>query len=200
MNRRLKMNERLQFLQAFLKNPLHVGAISPSSPELARAMLRGLKPTRENIILELGLGTGAITKFIRQIVPDEESYLGIEINREFVVRLKKQFHNLNIVCGSATEAFEIHGKSGLGKVGYVVSGIPFVSLPNGVGEGILSEITKFMDAGNCMFRTFQYAHGYYLPPAVKLREFMRKRYGKSKRSALVVKNIPPAYTLTWSTV
>jgi phosphatidylethanolamine/phosphatidyl-N-methylethanolamine N-methyltransferase len=192
------MNEHLQFLQAFLKNPLHVGAITPSSPELARAMLRGLKPTPENIILELGLGTGAITKFISHIVPDDESYLGIEISKEFVRRLKRQYRGLKIVCGDATEASQIHRKTGLGKVGCVLSGIPFVSLPNDTGEVILEEISKFMNAGNCTFRTFQYAHGYYMPSAIRLREFMRKRYGKSKRSPLIVKNIPPAYVLSWT--
>jgi hypothetical protein len=56
-----------------------------------------------------------------------------------------------------------------------------------------------MDDG-CTLRLFQYAHGYYLPPALKLRERMRNRYGKSKRSQLVLKNVPPAYTLTWSTI
>ena len=48
-----------------------------------------------------------------------------------------------------------------------------------------------------MFRMYQYAHGYYSPSAIKLRDFMRKRYGRSRRSPLIVKNIPPAYTLTW---
>ncbi|MBK9153261.1 MAG: hypothetical protein IPM25_03415 [Chloracidobacterium sp.] len=56
-----------------------------------------------------------------------------------------------------------------------------------------------MDQGNCTFRTFQYAHGYYFPSAIKLREFMRKRFGKSQKKPLIVKsNVPPAYTLTWS--
>lgn len=193
------MNEHLQFLQAFLKNPLHIGAVAPSSPELARAMISGLHPNPEKIVLELGMGTGAITKFISQIVPDDHSYLGLEINNEFVTRLKNQHHGLKIVCGSATDAFEIHRESRLGKVGYIISGIPFVSLPNGIGDQILGEVVKFMDQGDCMFRTFQYAHGYYLPPGIKLREFMRKRYGKARRSALVMKNLPPAYTLTWTT-
>ncbi|MGI9055840.1 MAG: hypothetical protein ACR2F2_08580, partial [Pyrinomonadaceae bacterium] len=67
-----------------------------------------------------------------------------------------------------------------------------------VGEKILSEIEKFMERG-CMLRTFQYAHGYYMPSAIKLREFMRKRYGKSHKSPLIVKNVPPAYVLTWQT-
>jgi phospholipid N-methyltransferase len=77
--------------------------------------------------------------------------------------------------------------------------LPFVSLPKEIGDEILEEITKFMDAG-CELRMFQYAHGYYLPPARKLREYLRDRYGKSRRSPLVLKNFPPAYTLTWSTV
>lgn len=191
------MNEHIQFLQAFLKDPLHMGSITPSSPDLARAMTHGLKPHRDNILMEMGLGTGAITKFVSKIVPDEESYLGIEINREFVSRLRRQFRGLNIICGDATKAAEIHQKSDLGKVGYILSGIPFVSLPNDIGDEILKEIAGFMDEGNCLFRTFQYAHGYYLPSAVKLRQFMRKRYGKSQKSQLIVKNIPPAYTLTW---
>ena len=62
----------------------------------------------------------------------------------------------------------------------------------------LQEISKFMDRG-CMFRTFQYAHGYYFPSAIKLREFMKTRYGKAEKSSLIVKNVPPAYTLTWKT-
>jgi phospholipid N-methyltransferase len=74
------MKENIEFLQAFIKNPLKVGAITPSSPELAREMLKGIEPNEKNIILELGVGTGAITKFIGEVVPDEKSYLGIEID------------------------------------------------------------------------------------------------------------------------
>jgi phosphatidylethanolamine/phosphatidyl-N-methylethanolamine N-methyltransferase len=102
------MNEHLQFLQAFLKNPLYVGAISPSSPDLARAMIEDVQPDENNIALELGVGTGAITKFLRRVVPDEKSYLGIEINEEFVEKLKEDFPGLLFVCGSASDAQKIH--------------------------------------------------------------------------------------------
>ncbi|MCU1288607.1 MAG: SAM-dependent methyltransferase [Acidobacteria bacterium] len=192
------MNENIQFLQAFLKNPAKVGAITPSSPELALRMLKGIEPSENNIVLELGVGTGAITRHLQEILPNEKSYLGIELDRSLVKSLKKNYPDLKIVCGNATDTFSIHQKSGLGKVGYVICCLPFVSLPNEVGERILLEIDKFMQAG-CTFRTFQYAHGYYFPSAIKLREFMRSRYGKAQRSQLVVKNVPPAYTLTWKT-
>ena len=193
------MNENLQFLQAFIKNPLKVGAIAPSSPELAAEMLKGLEPDTHNIVLELGVGTGAITKFIRNILPSRDSYLGLELDADLVKTLNKNYPDMNIICGNAAEAYSIHRESGLGKVRYVVCCLPFVSLPKEISDSVLQEIQKFMDEG-CELRLFQYAHGYFLPPAIKLREVLKTRYGLSHRSPLVLKNVPPAYTLTWSTI
>lgn len=175
-----------------------MGAIAPSSPELASKMLEGIEPDENNVVIELGVGTGAITKFLQHKLANDKSYLGIELDKNLVKSLSRNYPDLKIVCGNACETFSIHQKSDLGKVGFIICCLPFVSLPNEVGEKILSEIDKFMQKG-CTFRTFQYAHGYYMPSAIKLREFMRNRYGKSKRSPLIVKNVPPAYTLTWKT-
>ncbi len=192
------MNENIEFLQAFLKNPGKVGSIKPSSPELAQKMIEGITPNKNHAVLELGVGTGAITKFLQEIVPDDKSYLGIELDRDLVRLLRRNFPDMQIVRGNAVDTAAIHERSGIGKISYVICCLPFVSLPNEVGEQIMLQVDKFMQQG-CTFRTFQYAHGYYFPSAIKLREFMRDRYGKSKRSPLIVKNVPPAYTLTWST-
>lgn len=192
------MNENIQFLQAFLKNPLKVGSIAPSSSDLALKMIEDIKPNKDNIVLELGVGTGAITKYLLDILPDNESYLGIELDKDLVKSLNRKYQNLKIVCGNACETVAIHQKSGLGKVGFIICCLPFVSLPNEVGEKILLDIDKFMQNG-CIFRTFQYSLGYYMPSAIKLREFMRERYGKAQKSQLIVNNLPPAYTLTWKT-
>ncbi len=193
------MNENIEFLQAFLKNPAKVGAITPSSGELAQKMLEDITPNEQSVVLELGVGTGAITKFVQDIVPNEKSYLGIELDRDLVKSLKKNFRNLKIVRGNACDVFSIYQKTGLGKVGYIICCLPFVSIPNETGEKILTEVDKFMERG-CVFRTFQYAHGYYFPSAIKLREHMRDRYGKAQKSPLIMKNVPPAYTLTWKTL
>lgn len=193
------MNENIEFLQAFLKNPLKVGSIAPSSPELAQKMLNEISPDKDNVVLELGVGTGAITKHLKKIVPTKESYFGIELDKDLVRLLRKNFPELKIVRGNACDTFSIYQKNGFGKVGYIICCLPFVSMPNEIGERILLEVDKFMEQG-CVFRTFQYAHGYYFPSAIKLREHMRSRYGKAKKSQLVVKNVPPAYTLTWATV
>ena len=115
------MKENLQFFQAFLKNPLKVGAIAPSSPELAAKMLEGITPNENNIVIELGVGTGAITKFLQQKIPNNESYLGIELDADLVKTLKERYAALKIVCGSACETFSIHQNSGLGKVGAIIA-------------------------------------------------------------------------------
>lgn len=191
------MNENIEFLQAFLKNPAKVGSIRPSSPELARKMIEDLKLDGENSVLELGVGTGAITRYLRDVVPNDNSYLGIELDKDLVRLLKRNLPEMRILRGDAANSFAIHERSGVGKVEYIICCLPFASLPKGIGESIMNEIDKFMRLG-CTFRTFQYAHGFYFPSAIKLRDFMDSRWGKARRSPLIIKNVPPAYTLTWS--
>lgn len=193
------MKENIQFLQAFLKNPTKVGSIAPSSPDLALKMIEGIRPNADNIVLELGVGTGAITRYLNDIVPNRDSYMGLELDKKLVKKVSPLYPNLRVECGNACDAFDLHKRSGLGKVGAIICCLPFVSLPNEVGEKILAEVEKFMDQGGCSFRAIQYAHGYYFPSAIKLREFMRDRYGKSRRSQIIVKNVPPAFTVAWST-
>jgi phosphatidylethanolamine/phosphatidyl-N-methylethanolamine N-methyltransferase len=192
------MKEHLQFLQGFIKNPLKVGAISPSSPDLAVKMIEGVDADENNVAVEIGCGTGAITKFLQDVIPNRKSFLGIEIDKGFVDNLQKDFPKLQFVCGDARETEAILKENGFGKVSYIISGLPFVVLPKEVSSGILAEVDKLMKNG-CMFRTFQYAHGYHLPPAVKFRDELDKKYGKCKRSSLILMNVPPVYTLTWKT-
>jgi phosphatidylethanolamine/phosphatidyl-N-methylethanolamine N-methyltransferase len=193
------MNEHLQFLQGFFKNPLKVGAIAPSSPDLALKMIEGVVADENNKVLEIGCGTGAITKFLQDLIPSRNFYLGIEIDRDFVNRLEKDFSKLDFVCEDACQAEKILAERNFGKVSYIISGLPFVVLPPEVSEGILQEVDKLMQAG-CLFRTFQYAHGYHLAPAKKFRQKLNEKYGKVERSSLIMRNVPPAYTLTWKTV
>ncbi len=192
------MNETLQFLQGFVKNPLSVGAIAPSSAALVEVMLEGVSANPENIILEIGVGTGAVTRILQTKICDEKSYLGIEINADFVKTLNLEFPHLKIICGDAGHAEKIYRESGFGQVRFILSGLPFAALPVAVSNSILREIDKFMLQG-CLFRTFQYLHGYYLPPAIKFRKHMNEKYGEVEISEIVLQNLPPAYTLTWRT-
>jgi phospholipid N-methyltransferase len=190
------MGDALKFLRAGLKNPLHIGAIAPSSPALAEAMVHGIRPEHHESILELGVGTGPFTVTIDELLVNKNNYLGIEREPSFFPHLNNRFEHLRLVNGDASHAFDMCQEAGLTEVRYILSGLPFASLPSVVRESILECIDQFMAQG-CMFRTFQYVHAYRLPPAVAFRKYMTERYGACERSHIVWQNLPPAYTLTW---
>ena len=193
------MKDNQEFLRATLKNPLGVGAIAPSSKALAKLMVEGISPSKESLVLELGVGTGAVTEAISEILPDPESYLGIEIDKRLAGLVQEKYPDLKILNADACSCTEVLKKMELGKVRYILSGIPFVSLPKDVCEKIFAQIDGFMEKG-CLFRTFQYVHGFYTPPAKRLRDYMTERYGPMDKSKIVFKNVPPAFTLTWKSL
>lgn len=193
------MKETTAFLKAFLENPLAVGSLIPSSTAAGEAMAFGIAPNENETVLEIGCGTGAFTEAIEKMLPDSKSFLGIEINEDLTKILRERFPHLQFVCGDAGEATEIHEESGLGRVKYIISGLPFASLPRDASENVLHEIDRFMRQGDCMFRAIQHSTAVYTPSATKFRRRMESLYGKTEFSPLVWLNIPPAYALTWRT-
>lgn len=186
-----------KFLLQFLKSPTSVGAIAPSSVHLARAMVDGLDACAPGAVLEFGPGTGAFTAAIRDSLPKHCSYLGIEVEERFVDVLKSRFPDLRFEHGSAADVREICAKHELGPVRAIVSGLPFASLPLPVQDGIVRGILDVLSPG-ASFRTFQYVHAYRLPKAVRFRKQMSELFGTVRRSRAVFRNLPPAYSLTWT--
>ena len=97
------MKENLRFLQAFLKNPLKVGALAPSSDELAAEMLHGIVPDDDNIVMELGVGTGALTKHFKALIPSRDSYLGIELDADATGRGRRATDGNHIVLAGGKQ-------------------------------------------------------------------------------------------------
>ena len=162
-------------------------------------------PSTENIIAENDISSIGIIpvsssgeKIIDEIELFYPNFVLIDGEPLLLQTIKLRFPNLKIVCGDAGKAEKLHAETGLGEVKYIISGLPFASLPGEISENILSEVDKFM-AKSCLFRTFQYVHGYYFPPALRFRQRMEEKYGKVERSKVILKNVPPAYTLTWKT-
>lgn len=187
----------LRFFKAFVKNPASVGAILPSAPELARAMIRDVHLGPEESLVELGPGTGAFTVQIREMMPDVSTYLGIEREAGFVELLEARFPDMCFIAASAEEAAELHQRMGLGPVKAIISSLPFATVPDSVRTGILDSVELLMAPG-CMFRTFQYVHAYPLPSARRFRRDMEQRFGPCERSTAILPNLPPAYVLTWT--
>ncbi|MCA8971690.1 MAG: SAM-dependent methyltransferase [Planctomycetes bacterium] len=180
-----------------MKNPKSVGAIAPSSAQLADAMVRGISELEPgSTVLELGPGTGAFTAAIRDSLPAGVHYVGIEIEGRFVDLLRERFPGLEFAHGSAANAGRIVDERGRRPVRCVISGLPFASLPVEIQDGIVTALLDVLEPG-AVFRTFQYVHAYRLPKAVRFRKQMGELFGRLERSKPVLRNLPPAYCLTW---
>lgn len=197
-NRQLRRANAIRFIRTFIKNPLAVGAILPSSPELARAMVKDIQLSIGESLMELGPGTGPLTREIQHLVHCPRSYIGIEREPAFVSMLDREFPDLTFVSGDAAFAHELHKKSNMHPIKAVISGLPFASLSNEVRNQIINSLDVLLPAGS-IFRTFQYVHAYPLLPAVRFRKQMSSvMQSEPRRSEVVFKNIPPAYVLTWT--
>ncbi len=192
----MALSDTTRFLLAFARHPSKIGALAPSSRTLARAMCVGLEVGDDELLLEFGPGTGPFTDQIRHNIPDPACYLGIERDAGFVGLLQKRHPDLSFVTGSAEHAAEFSRHASEKAVGSIISGLPFAILPASVQDGIIDGIVRLLPAGG-MFRTFQYVHAYALPSAVRFRRRMAAILGPCQRSRPVLRNMPPAFVLSW---
>lgn len=181
----------LNFLVQYLKTPRRIGAVAPSSMWLAEKMIGDIDFENAKCIVEYGPGTGIFTdKLLEKKRPDTTLFL-LETNKEFCTRLREKYaeaHNIIIIYGSAEHVDSYLKKYGISRVDYVVSGLPFASLPKNVSETILYK-TKNIIGKEGLFITFQYT--------LLKKAFLAKYFRKIEQER-VFRNIPPAYVLKCS--
>jgi phospholipid N-methyltransferase len=180
----------------FLRSPRTVGALSPSSRALAREIASRLPERRPCRVIELGPGTGALTEEILKGLGREDRFVAVELEPDFVRQLRQRWPTLEVVCGSAARLHDIATDLGMAPVDQIISGLPFATLPGEVTRQILENVEKTLRPGG-RFTTFQYAPSYRLVTGVAFRRQMTARMGAKPERKLVVRNVPPAFVLTW---
>jgi len=186
--------EHLVFLGALVRNPRSVGAIMPSSVSLARGMVREIEPASR--VVELGPGTGAITRAVVRRVGAAGRVLAVDTNPTFVERIQRAWPEITCVCASAEALPRLVGDLGWADVDHIVSGLPFATLPSAITLRILDGVREVLRAGGT-FTTFQYVHAFRMPSASAFRRELSSRLGSEPQSQFVVRNVPPARVLTW---
>jgi len=180
--------ELSNFIKQYLKNPKTVGAVAPSSEKLAYKMIEDINFLNASCIIEYGPGTGVFTEKILNKKKDSTIFIAIEYNREFYEILKDKFkeeNNFILVNDSAENLKEYIHKYNIDKIDYVISGLPFTSLPDSIGHKILSA-TKEILGTKGEFITFQYT-------LLKMKLF--KDYFRNIKRKRVFLNLPPAHVL-----
>lgn len=185
----IKIKDTLKFIGQYITHPRSVGAIRPSSPALAKGMLSKVNFEKAHCIAELGPGTGVFTAGLVETLKSSQQLFVFEVNAEFVNILRERYAlhpNVHIIHDSAANMAQHLAEYGVSRVEFIVSGLPFASLPAEVSEAILTA------ARDCLhprgrFITFQYT---------LLKKRLIARYFPDIRISKVMKNLPPAYIFT----
>lgn len=172
------------FVSEYLRSPLRVGAIVPSSEQLAAAITDGLSQTNAPVI-ELGPGTGVFTRALldRGISPDQIA--AIELNNNFVRRLSIECPDVTIVQGDAARVHRLT-PFGANLARVLICGLPLLSMPTPCVVRVLKHsFCCLVQDGE--FRLFSYSPRCPVPSRVLARLGL-----VAKRSTTVWRNAPPA--------
>jgi phospholipid N-methyltransferase len=127
------------FGRNFLKHPRMLGSLIPSSRFLVSRLLGSLDWSRPRVVVEYGPGVGTMTREILRRMPAEARLVAIETNVDFVAYLRRTIRDgrLEVVHGSAANADRILDDLGLPAADYVISGIPYSTMPAALRDEIL---------------------------------------------------------------
>jgi phospholipid N-methyltransferase len=127
------------FALNFFKHPRMLGSIIPSSRFLIERVLRQVDWQRARVIVEYGPGVGTFTSEILRRMRPDALLVVLETNPEFVEFLRESIpdRRLRVVHGSAAEVGEVLAREGEAHADYVISGIPFTTLPSQVRQDVL---------------------------------------------------------------
>ncbi|MCO6390928.1 methyltransferase domain-containing protein [Aliihoeflea aestuarii] len=124
-----RFDEELKFLKGWLDQPRAVGSVIPTSSVTARRMASVINSDSGLPVLELGPGTGVITKAILERgIPPEKLY-SIEYSADFVEHLVEQFPDVNIIEGDAFNLDDTLGEDRGLVFDTIVSGVPLLNFP-----------------------------------------------------------------------
>jgi phospholipid N-methyltransferase len=137
----------LLFARNFFRHPRMLGSLVPSSRFLIRELLDPIRWERARVIVEYGPGVGGITAEILQRMRPDAELVAIETNSEFVSFLRSTLPDkrLHVVEGSAADVQSILRSLGHERASYVISGIPFSTLPRREREHILKQTRTVLE-------------------------------------------------------
>lgn len=192
----MSFKETRAFVQAALKNPRQVSTVFKSSKYLAQALVDAVDFENCHSVLEIGCGTGAITKVIQKNIEDVQNkkpehsydYLGVEISQSLVVFLKEAFPSLNFHCGSAGELKSVLSDN---SVDCVISSLPWTMFSKTEREKILNEVLRVLKPGG-VFTTFICTNTFLTPSPYVLKKFFNNKLVNFQKTEMVFQNIPPS--------
>jgi phosphatidylethanolamine/phosphatidyl-N-methylethanolamine N-methyltransferase len=178
-----KFDEEIRFFKGMMQGPKTVGSIVPTSSITARKMASVIEPDSGLPVLELGPGTGAITKAILARGVKPENLVAIEYSTDFYAHLLKLYPGVHFING---DAFDLDRTLGVLKgqtFDSVVSGIPLLNFPMQARVALLESLLDRLPAGRPVV---QISYGPVSPIIARPERYHIQHFD------FIVRNIPPA--------
>jgi ornithine lipid N-methyltransferase len=182
------MNDFALFLGKFVKHGTAIASVAPSSRWLSRLTIGNIDWDKAGALVELGAGTGPITRAIAERARPGCRVIVVERDPDFVTLLRGRFHwqtNFEIVQGDAGDLISILGDRGITAVDHVISGLPVPSFPKGLQESLFRAVGTLMRPEG----TFN-----QITEIPWLYRRLYQRYFHDVRFVLEPRNMPPAGT------
>ena len=146
------------FFRGFVEHPRMVGSIIPSSRFTIDRMLAPVKWDECRLFVEYGPGVGTFCRPVLERLRGDGTLIVIDTNPLFVDYLKKTIRDsrFHAVLGSAADVEEIVRAHGFDHADYVLSGLPFSTLPEGVGPAIAAATHRVLRPGGA-FLVYQFS-------------------------------------------
>jgi phospholipid N-methyltransferase len=173
----------LLWIRKFAKHGTSIASFAPSSRFLSRMICKGIDYDKAKVIVELGAGTGPITKEILRRVKPGTKVVIVELDPDFCKRLRAKFPTADIVEGDAAHMDELLHARGIEQVDHVISGLPLPSFPDEVRDSIIASALRSLAPGGS-FRQLT------VMPLVYWNLY--RRYFASVKFKIVPLNFPPA--------
>lgn len=146
------------FFRGFVEHPKMVGSIIPSSRFTIRQMLEPVKWDECRLFVEYGPGVGTFCGPVLERLRQDGALLVIDTNPLFIDYLNRTITDsrFTAVLGSAEDVERIVHEHGHDHADYVLSGLPFSTLPPGVGPAIAAATHRIIRPGGA-FLVYQFS-------------------------------------------
>ena len=177
------------FFSGFLKHPVMVGSIVPSSDKLIRKMLAPVDWGACKLFVEYGPGVGTFCRPILDRMAPDAQLIAIDTNPDFVRYLRHTIVDprFSAVAGSAADVGQIVADHGFAHADYILSGLPFSTLPSTVGPAIAAATHDVLRVGGA-FLVYQFSP--------KVKDFLTPHFDAIDHD-MEWWNVPPAQ-LYWA--
>jgi phosphatidylethanolamine/phosphatidyl-N-methylethanolamine N-methyltransferase len=181
----------MRFFGRFLRHPMRVGAVAPSSRFLARQAIAPVARAGDPVVVELGPGTGAFTHAIQHRLGGRGRHIAIEIDATFAEVLRSRYSQLEVVVGDAATLPDVLAARGIAAADAVVSGLPWSAFAPDRARSVLDAVAASL-APHGAFTTFAYLHAIWAPPARRLRRDLERTFQEVVPGRTVWANMPAA--------